>query len=109
MEHGAADLGIVGKDTIVEAGADIFELVDLKFGKCRFVVALPEATLNKYSKQGKFDLEFLTKGEWQLNFLRSPKIFASQGIQVEVIKLHGNIELAPRVGLSEMIVDIVSR
>ncbi len=109
VEHGAADLGIVGKDTIVEAGADIFELVDLKFGKCRFVVALPEATLNKYSKQGKFDLRVLNKGRVATKF---PKVaedfFASQGIQVEVIKLHGNIEFAPRVGLSEMIVDIVS-
>lgn len=109
VEYGAADLGIVGKDTIVEAGADIFELVDLKFGKCRFVVALPEEMLDKYSKNGQFDLRSLNSGRVATKF---PKVardfFASQGIQVEVIKLHGNIELAPRVGLAEMIVDIVS-
>lgn len=109
VEYGAADLGIVGKDTIVEAGADIFELVDLKFGKCRFVVALPEAMLGKYSKQGKFDLRSLNNGRVATKFPKVAKeFFASQGMQVEAIKLHGNIELAPRVGLSEMIVDIVS-
>jgi len=109
VEYGAADLGIAGKDTIVEAGADVFELVDLKFGKCRFVVALPEAALNKYFRQGKFDLRVFNKERVATKFPKvAENFFASQGIQVEVIKLHGNIELAPRVGLSEMIVDIVS-
>jgi len=109
VEYGAADLGIVGKDTIVEAGADVFELVDLKFGKCSFVVAVPEFMLGKYSKQGKFDLQSLNNSRVATKF---PKVasdfFAGHGLQVKVIKLHGNIELAPRVGLAEMIVDIVS-
>jgi len=109
VEHGAADLGIVGKDTIAEAGADVFELVDLKFGKCRFVVALPESMLAKYSKDGIFDLKALNKGRVATKFPRvASEFFANLGIQTEIIKLHGNIELAPQVGLADMIVDIVS-
>lgn len=109
VEYGAADLGIVGKDTIVEAKADVFELVDLKFGKCRFVVAVPEYMAKQYTHNGCFDLAALNHNRVATKF---PKVaadfFTSCGMQMEIIKLHGNIELAPRVGLAEMIVDIVS-
>lgn len=109
VDHGAADLGVVGKDTIEEAGADVFELVDLKFGFCRFVVALPETSAQAIMVDGKPDLRKLNHKRVASKFPRvAEKYFMSLGMQVEVIKLHGNIELAPRVGLAEMIVDIVS-
>ncbi len=102
VEHGAADLGFVGKDVIVEQGKDVFEMVDLGYGYCRFVVAVP-AESNDLSLQ-------------DLNYKRvatkfpsvAEKFFRSRGLQVEIITLHGNIELAPLMGISDMIVDIVS-
>ncbi|HCF49967.1 MAG TPA: ATP phosphoribosyltransferase [Syntrophomonas sp.] len=102
VEQGAADLGIVGKDVIVEQGKDIFEMVDLQYGYCRFVVAVPEAMrsakladLNYKRVATKFPVT-------------AERFFRQQGLQVEIIELHGNIELAPLMGLSDMIVDIVS-
>jgi ATP phosphoribosyltransferase len=104
VEYGAADLGMVGKDTIVEQEKDISELVDLKFGYCRFVVAMPK---DRYEENS--DLINYNYGRVATKF---PKVaadfFKQQGMQMEIIKLHGNVELAPLVGLSEMIVDIVS-
>lgn len=104
VEHGAADLGIAGKDSIIEAGKNLYELVDLKFGFCRFVIAAPREVLN--SKGGynwKPGLRVATK------FPAIAREFLSKkGYQGEIIKLHGNIELAPRVGLAELIVDLVS-
>ncbi len=109
VEYGAADLGVVGKDTIVEAGADVFELVDLQFGRCKFVVALPEETAAAISVDGVPDLRRLNHKRVATKFPRvAQNFFTSQGMQVEIIKLHGNIELAPQVSLAEMIVDIVS-
>ncbi|HZK44192.1 MAG TPA: ATP phosphoribosyltransferase [Syntrophomonadaceae bacterium] len=102
VEQGAADLGIVGKDVIVEQGKDIYELADLGFGYCRFVVAVPEVL--KDEKLENFNYKrvatkfpIVTEG-----------FFRSKGLQIEIIKLHGNIELAPIMGLSDVIVDIVS-
>lgn len=102
VEQGAADLGIVGKDVIVEQGKDIFEMVDLQYGYCRFVVAVPEdmkasrlSDLNYKRVATKFPVT-------------AERYFRDQGLQVEIIELHGNIELAPLMGLSDMIVDIVS-
>lgn len=110
VEYGAADLGIVGKDTVVESNKDVFELVDLKFGYCRFVVALPKSVAQKIlTEDGTVNLDILNHGRVATKFPRvAENFFASKGMQVEVIKLHGNIELAPMVGLSDMIVDIVS-
>jgi len=106
VDYGAADMGIVGKDTLVEAGANVFELVDLRFGGCKFVVAVPE---EKLDAQGNFDLSSLNHGRVASKFPNvAQQYFHRQGLQVEVIKLHGNIELAPRVGLADAIVDIVS-
>lgn len=103
VEYGAADIGIVGKDTIVEQDKDVVELVDLRFGYCRFVVALPEAVAKGRD---------LTQFNHRRVATKFPKVaeafFRDKGMQVEVIKLHGNIELAPAVGLADMIVDIVS-
>lgn len=103
VEYGAADLGMVGKDTIVEQQKDIYELLDLKYGFCRFVVALPAQVA------ATSDWKQLTHARVATKFPRvAENYFRSQGKQMEIIKLHGNVELGPIVGLSEMIVDIVS-
>ncbi len=107
VEHGAADLGIVGKDTLVEAGAEVFELVDLGFGLCRFVVAAPR----KRWQQAGQSFAALMAGSRRVA-TKFPRVargyFQQQGMSIEIIKLHGNIELAPQVGLADLIVDIVS-
>jgi len=102
VEHGAADLGIVGKDVIVEQGKDVFEMVDLDYGFCRFVVAIP-------SEMAGISLKDLNYKRVATKFPRVAEgFFRQHGLQVEVIKLHGNIELAPLMGLSDVIVDLVS-
>ncbi len=102
VEHGAADLGIVGKDVIVEQGKDVFEMADLDFGYCRFVVAVPAEML-------PITLKELNYKRVATKFPRvAESFFRQQGLQAEIIELHGNIELAPLMGLSDVIVDIVS-
>ena len=98
VQHGAADFGIAGKDVLLEHGADgVFELLDLGISKCRLMVASKKGEdLNKSS------LKVATK------YVKSAKeYFYMQGRQVEVIKLNGAMELAPIVGLSDCIVDLV--
>jgi ATP phosphoribosyltransferase len=105
VAHGAADIGIVGKDVLLETDADVLELVDLGYGRCRFVVAAPmgsvDRSLDEYRHLGS--LEVATK---------YPRVaerhFQGRGIQVEIIKLSGSVELAPQVGLADWIVDLVS-
>lgn len=102
VEQGAADLGIVGKDVIMEQGKDIFEMVDLRYGYCRFVVAGPsvmQGTGLKDMNYRRVATKFPVIAE---------RFFRSQGLQVEIIKLHGNVELAPLTGIADMIVDLVS-
>jgi len=102
VEHGASDLGIVGKDIIVEQGKDVFEMVDLGFGYCRFVVAVP-------AEMKDVNLEDLSYRRVATKFPNvAADFFRKQGLQVDIVKLHGNIELAPLMGISDMIVDIVS-
>ena len=110
VEYGAADIGIVGKDSLEESGADVFELVDLGFGRCRFVVAASQAMVDEITSTGKdFDLAFFNNARVATKFPQvAKKYFRQKGIHVEVLKLHGNIELAPSVGLADLIVDIVS-
>lgn len=109
VEYGAADLGFVGKDTLLEDNKDVAELLDLKFGYCRFVVAMPEANVPPKLPNGEYDLSVLNHQRVATKFPRVAETFFSElGMQVSPIKLHGNIELAPCVGLAEMIVDIVS-
>lgn len=101
VEYGAADIGIIGKDVLLEESKDIYELLDLKFGYCRMVVAVPQA-LKQEKLSDYAHMRVATK---------YPKIaerfFHSMGIQTEIIKLNGSIELGPMVGLSELIVDLV--
>lgn len=103
VEYGAADLGIVGKDTLMEQEKDLYEPLDLGFGRCRLMVAEP-ANLARTDDPSRWsNIRIATKYP---NV--TEKYFASKGIQVEIIKLYGSIELAPLVGLSERIVDLVS-
>jgi len=101
---GVADIGIVGEDVLLEEKKDVYKLLDLKFGKCNMVVAVPEEKKQeKYYKNSGHRLRVATK---------YPRIagdyFKRRGIYVELIKLYGSVELAPQVGLADMIVDIVS-
>ena len=98
VQHGAADIGIAGKDVLLEHGANgIFELLDLGISKCRLMVAS-----KKHQDLNKSTLKVATK------YVKSAKeYFYRQGKQVEVIKLYGAMELAPIVGLSDCIVDLV--
>lgn len=98
VEQGAADIGIVGRDNILEAEADLYELLDLRLGFCRFVIA----SLN--------ESEFVPGKSYKVaskytNVTR--KFFQKKGIPVEIIKLNGSVELAPIIGLADIILDIV--
>ncbi len=98
VEHGAADIGVAGLDILMEQKPDVFELLDLGFGRCKMAVAgFPGALDGRGST-----LRVATKFP---NIAR--KYFAKQSRDIEIIKLHGSIELAPIVRLSDVIVDIV--
>lgn len=102
---GAADCGICGKDSLLEVGADVVELVDLRFGGCRFVVAESAGTSaaieERYRKLGSMRIATKYPSITRAHFART-------GTQVEIVYLHGNVELAPMVGLAERIVDITA-
>lgn len=101
VEYGAADIGIVGRDTILEEGRKLYEVLDLGFGACRMCVCGPESA--RELLRGQERIRVATKYP---NIARD--YFYNQKNQtVEIIKLNGSIELAPIVGLSEVIVDIV--
>ena len=103
VENGAADLGVVGKDVLLEQGKKLYEPLDLKIGYCRLVVAEPAELSEKDNPSEWTHVRIATK------FVNiTEDYFSKKGIQVEVIKLYGSIELAPLVGLSERIVDLVS-
>lgn len=100
VEHGIADMGIAGKDTLLEEGKSLYEMLDLKFGKCRIAVAgFPE----------KRDL-WITHAHTRVA-TKYPNIarnyFSQRGETIEIIKLNGSVELGPLIGLSDIIVDIV--
>ncbi|WP_298594235.1 ATP phosphoribosyltransferase [uncultured Mitsuokella sp.] len=101
VEYGAADIGIIGKDVLLEANKDVYEMLDLGFGKCHLMMAVP-----KTEKREK-----LTDYDHTRVATKYPRIaeqfFGQRGMQMEYIKLNGSIELGPIVGLSESIVDIV--
>lgn len=99
VEHGVCDLGVVGKDTIMEHGGKFYEIADLGFGKCKFALAVKKGT-DFYSGYGVKTVA--TKyPEVTRNF------FENKGIDVDIVKIEGSVELAPLVGLSDGIVDIV--
>jgi ATP phosphoribosyltransferase len=101
VQYGAADLGVAGKDVLLEHGGEgLYEPLDLRIARCRLMVAgLPDAP-TRASASGR--LRIATK------YVRSAeRYFAGKGQQVEIIKLYGSMELAPLVGLSDLIVDLV--
>ena len=101
VEHGAADIGIVGRDVLEEQGCDLYEPLDLGIGRCRLVVAEPEA--RPVDENAQVHLRYATKfPELTRRHLQS------RGIVAEIIKLYGSIEIAPVVGLADRIVDLVS-
>lgn len=98
VEHGVADVGIAGKDVMLEEERDVYEILDLKISECRLAVAgLPDAVI-----QGVAPKVASKYPNVAANYFRE------QGEQVEIIKLNGSIELAPIIGLADRIVDIVS-
>ncbi len=102
VEHGAADMGIAGKDVLIEQGKDLYEPLDLNIGVCRMMVAEPVELSAKDNPKHWTHIRVATKYP---NI--TMKHFLDKGIQVEIIKLYGSIELAPLLGLSERIVDLV--
>ncbi len=98
VEHGAADVGVAGRDVLLEAQPDVYELMDLKIGKCRLCVAAK----NGYLENRDRALRVATK---------YPRVardhYASVNREIEIIKLNGSIELAPILGLSDVILDVV--
>ncbi len=99
VEHGVCDAGIVGKDTIMEHGGSFYEMLDLGFGKCRFALA------------AKKDSDFFGGFAHKVVASKYPKVakdyFSSLGMDVEIVKIDGSVELAPLLGLADGIVDIV--
>lgn len=99
VEHGVCDIGVVGKDTIMEHGGKFFEVSDLGFGKCKFALAVKKGT-DFYSGYGVKTIATkypeVTRG-----------FFEAKGMDVDIVKIEGSVELAPLVGLADGIVDIV--
>ena len=94
VEHGVADIGVAGKDILEESGADVYELLDLKTGVCRMCVASVNGFREDYSRPLRVATKFPRVAE---------RYFASRNRDIEVIKLYGSIELAPILGLSDVI------
>lgn len=99
VEHGVCDLGVVGKDTIMEHGGKFFEIADLNFGKCRFALVVKKGT-DFFAGYG-----VKTVATKYPNVTRN--FFEKKGIDVDIVKIEGSVELAPLVGLADGIVDIV--
>lgn len=103
VEHGAADIGITGKDVILEHGKRLYELADLKVGWCKLVVAVPEekgiTRIEDIPEHSRVATSFP-------NITR--EYFQKMGIQVDIIYLNGSVELAPLIDLADLIVDITS-
>lgn len=98
VEYGAADVGVVGKDILIESGADVYELLDLGIGKCRMCVAAKEDYVEDTGRATVVATKF-------------PRVardyFMATNREIEIIKLYGSIELAPLLGMSDVIVDLV--
>lgn len=99
VEYGASDLGVVGKDVLLESGSNLYEFMDLGFGYCRLCSAGISGRDNSYRQNMKIATKYphITK-----------EYFAKKGIMVDIIKLYGSIEIAPISNLSDLIVDLVS-
>ncbi len=98
VERGAADVGIAGKDILAETGANVYELMDLGFGKCRMAVAAKKGYVENCDRTLKVATKFVNI---------ATEYYTKKDRAIDIIQLHGSIELAPIVGLSDVIVDIV--
>jgi ATP phosphoribosyltransferase len=101
VEYGAADIGVVGEDTILEEGRQIYEVLDLGFGKCRMCVCGPESSRELLAHHERIRVAS------KYPAIAKDYFYNRKEQTVEIIKLNGSVELAPLVGLSEVIVDIV--
>ena len=99
VQHGVCDLGVVGKDTILEKGGSFYEVLDLGFGRCRFALAVPKGS------------DFYGTYKTRRIASKYPEVtrafFEKKGMDVDIVKIEGSVELAPILGLSDAIVDIV--
>jgi ATP phosphoribosyltransferase len=102
VEMGACDAGIVGKDILWESPRDCYELVDLRFGACRLVLAAPQGS---QLAEGRFPQSLRAATKYPI---AARRFFDSLGLAVELIKLHGSVELAPAMGLADCVVDITA-
>ncbi len=98
VERGAADIGVVGRDVLMESEPAVYELLDLGLGKCRMAVAAPEHFRDDASKTLRVATKFPRVAQ---------RYYASLGRDIDIIQLNGSIEIAPILGLSDVIVDIV--
>jgi ATP phosphoribosyltransferase len=102
VEYGVADCGIAGRDVLLEAGSDVYEPLDLGFGRCRLVVARARAAGAAPAREGSSTVRVATK---------YPRVaaahFRQRGVSAEVVRLSGSVELAPGLGLADCIVDVV--
>jgi ATP phosphoribosyltransferase len=98
VERGAADIGVAGKDILLEYAPEIYELLDLNIGKCRMAVAAPKIFRDNTARPLKVATKFANIAN---------DFYASKGREIDIIHLNGSIELAPILGLSDVIVDIV--
>lgn len=101
VEHGAADVGIVGKDVLLEGQQKVYELLDLAYSRCRFILAAPAEVDPAELLDGSSHRRVASKYPRM-----TEEHFRKRGLQVEIIYLNGSIEVAPKVGLADMIVDI---
>jgi len=102
VEYGAADIGIAGKDILVEYNSPVAELLDMKFGSCKLIVAgnkKDKFTVDKYFPNMKVATKFVNSAE---------NYFTDLGIKVDIIKLYGSVELGPITGLADLIIDLTA-
>ncbi len=105
VEHGACDIGFSGKDVLLEKESNVYELLDLKNGKCRIILATLKDCARKVKEHyGHFGSIKVATSYPNI----AKKYFDRKGIQVEIIKLHGSVELAPILGIADEILDITS-
>jgi ATP phosphoribosyltransferase len=103
VERGAADLGIVGRDLLLESRPQVYEPLDLGIGRCRLCVAGPKTLVDRGRPKRGSHIRIATKYDHL-----AEQYYLSQGVQAEIIHLYGSMELAPLVGMAERIVDLVS-
>lgn len=101
VERGAADLGVIGRDVLLEQGRDVYEPLDLKVAPCRLMVAAPEG-MTWADLNGRISLRVATKFP-----AITTRFFERMGVQAKIIRLYGNVEIAPAAGVADLVVDLV--